>query len=928
MTGFDYLMTKGDARNQTFPPRHTAKDFNELCDAILTHRVQISINDTMTTDERKAEKRKLYWFSAATRPDADGEESRRKPENIAPCAFGMLDVDGCSPGALVYLLPVSARHSVLMYRTASYTDEEPRIRLVCELSRAVSANDRKALGEALETMLMQAAGFELISVKGTHARWERGADYVIFDRNVYGAQSYCYCPPEGALHERYSGSAIDPDALPAPARPRDAQTATSKARKTKARQNDADAADVDDMSAAPDAYVIDDLKSALWFPKMLEKAYSNSAWIDQGYRLASLKGTEFEEEARQMFIDWSVTAADAYPDEELDEVAAKEWDRLEPDKTSYKAIFADAQALGWENPAVQRATARMLPHVETRDDGLYYVTPKMNNQTGEIEEPAVWLCSPVKVIGRGTDGSEEYVIMTWTCNHHAVTQAIPLSETGEREGWRRMKAGGLNVTSKASLRAVLGDYLQRSDETTRWNVAKTTGWQYGAYIMPDGEVIGTPSKPVIFCGQSAAAQGYTVKGTPESWRDNVARLVAGNPSMMTAVAAAFAAPLLSLVGADGFGIHFYEYSSAGKTTTANTAASVWGSPDRTKLTWYGTALGMLNEAVAHNDGFMSLDEIGQNSRRRDVAESAYALFNGVGKLQGRREGGNREIMRFTTLALSTGETDLESFIREDGGRVNAGQLVRLLNIPLTRAACYHSAPDGSAFVEALRSAWQNHHGATGRKWVSLLADNPKAAQEAVAAAKKRWKAMLSGKHEEQAGRVADRFAILEAALILSLPLTGWEAGDCRGAIEHSFNAWITQYGTGNRERVQLVEAVENFLLVNESRFDLLAGEDDYPDLTTEKARRAGWMVTCGAPDGGDVYYVLPGVFKDEVIPGKEPLQAARTLHEAGVLWKKDKKRFQSLTPRIGGKQYRTYALVLVPVSDDPEEETEPGMDLI
>lgn len=925
MTGFDYLMVKG---NPAFPERHNAKDFNELCDAILTHRVQISINETMTDTQRKEEKRKLYWFSAATRPDATGEERRRRPENIAPCAFGMLDVDACTPGALTYTLPVVAKYSALMYRTASHTDDEPRIRLVCELSRAVSADARKALGESLETLLMQAAGFTLASVKESRARWEKGADYAVFDRSVYGAQSYCYCPHEGALSERYNGSAIDPDALPAPARPRDAQKTTSKAKKTKARQNAADAADFDDMSAAPDEYVIDDLKSALWFPEMLEKASDNAAWIDQGYRLASLKGTEFEEEARQLWIDWSVTAAAAYPDEELDEVAAKEWDRLRPDKTSYKALFADAQALGWENPAVQRATARMLPHVETRDDGLYYVTPKMNNQTGEIEGPAVWLCSPVKVIGRGTDGSEEYVVMSWTCNRRPVTEAIPLSETGEREGWRRMKAGGLNVTSKASLRAVLGDYIQRFGKTTRWNVAKTTGWQYGAYIMPDGEVIGTPSKPVIFCGQSAAAQGYTVKGTPESWRASVARLVAGNPSMVTAIAAAFAAPLLSLVGADGFGIHFYEQSSAGKTTTANAAASIWGSPDRTKLTWYGTALGMLNEAVAHNDGFMSLDEIGQNSRRRDVAESAYALFNGVGKLQGRREGGNREMMRFTTLALSTGETDLESFIREDGGRVNAGQLVRLLSIPLTRASCYHTLPDGSAFVEALRNAWQNHHGATGRKWVSWLAENPKAAQEAVAAAKKRWKAMLSGKHEEQAGRVADRFAILEAALILSLPLTGWEAGDCRGAIEHSFNEWITQYGKGNRERVQLVEEVENFLLVNESRFDLLAGGGDYPDLTTDTARRAGWRVTGGKPDEGDVYYVLPGVFRDEVIPGKEPVQAAKILHEAGVLWKKDKKSFQALTPRIRGKQFRTYALMLVPVSDDQEDDDRLYADLI
>lgn len=44
----------------------------------------------MTDEERRKEKQKLYWFSATTQQDGQ----RRKPENMAPCAFGMLDIDG------------------------------------------------------------------------------------------------------------------------------------------------------------------------------------------------------------------------------------------------------------------------------------------------------------------------------------------------------------------------------------------------------------------------------------------------------------------------------------------------------------------------------------------------------------------------------------------------------------------------------------------------------------------------------------------------------------------------------------------------------------------------------------------------------------------------------------------------------------------
>ncbi|KAB2431025.1 DUF927 domain-containing protein, partial [Enterobacter hormaechei] len=131
--------------------------------------------------------------------------------------------------------------------------------------------------------------------------------------------------------------------------------------------------------------------------------------------------------------------------------------------------------------------------------------------------------------------------------------------------------------------------------------------------------------------------GYTVAGTSESWRNSVARLAYGNYAMMTGIAAALAAPLIGLAGADGFGIHFYEQSSAGKTTTANVASSLYGNPDLLRLTWYGTALGLANEAAAHNDGLMPLDEVGQGADPVSVSQSAYALFNGVGKLQGAKE---------------------------------------------------------------------------------------------------------------------------------------------------------------------------------------------------------------------------------------------------------------------------------------------------
>lgn len=41
---------------------------------------------------------------------------------------------------------------------------------------------------------------------------------------------------------------------------------------------------------------------------------------------------------------------------------------------------------------------------------------------------------------------------------------------------------------------------------------------------------------------------------------------------------------------------------------------------------YGTALGLANEAAAHNDALMPLDEIGRGADPVEVYKSAYALL--------------------------------------------------------------------------------------------------------------------------------------------------------------------------------------------------------------------------------------------------------------------------------------------------------------
>lgn len=592
---------------------------------------------------------------------------------------------------------------------------------------------------------------------------------------------------------------------------------------------------------------------------------------------------------------------------------------LEAAAKAFASALYQPQADIQSEPTKGHKENDLKPYVDKRREGLYWIEPKLDNSTNEILEKESWLSTLVNVVGVGEDDAERYLILAWTPEgtDKERIEAIPLRDIGEKEGWARMKSGGMLITAKSGLRSLLADHLQRSGNRELWSIANATGWQYGAYIMPDASIIGRPERPVLFNGRSAAAKGYCVKGTVESWKGSVAKLAYRNPSMMLGIACALSAPLIGLAGADGFGVHLFGGSSAGKTTTANAASSVYGEPDALKLTWYSTALGLVNEAAAHNDGFMPLDEIGQGGNRRAVAESAYALFNGVGKIQGAKEGGNRDLKRWRAMAFSTGEIDLESYIRADGGKINAGQLVRLLNVPISKATEFHGYADGKAHADAMKDGYQNNFGAIGRKWIAYLAEHRDQAVKVVRDSERRWLSLLPPEASEQVRRVASRFAILDAALRLSSDLTGWDESVSHDALLHSFNAWVSEFGMGNREAKAWVEQAAAFLQqFGLSRY-LPYPDSDPRDLPIKNL--AGYRVTNRVTDV-IAFHTWPTVFKDEIAAGANYTAFAQALADAGML-DKPSKGISKKTLSHGGKQCR-FVVLSLPIDDSDDEEND------
>lgn len=176
-------------------------------------------------------------------------------------------------------------------------------------------------------------------------------------------------------------------------------------------------------------------------------------------------------------------------------------------------------------------------------------------------------------------------------------------------------------------------------------------------------------------------------GTLAEWQHKVAACAVGNSRLALFLSAAFAGPLLDIVGEQSGGIHLVGKAQSGKSTAAYIAGSVWGRGDREGQirAWRGTANGLEGVASETSDTVLILDEMGQ-ADSREVGEITYMLANNSGKMRAGRTGNARARKTWRVLFLSTGEVTLAAKMGEAGKRIMAGQEVRLVNIPADAGA--------------------------------------------------------------------------------------------------------------------------------------------------------------------------------------------------------------------------------------------------
>ena len=525
---------------------------------------------------------------------------------------------------------------------------------------------------------------------------------------------------------------------------------------------------------------------------------------------------------------------------------------------------------------------RPRPRFDTDHRGVWWINVRTGKDGEAIEAEPLLLSDPIDIIGTGQDNDGAYyriIKFKDKITRQQKTAALPQAEIADGKCWGRLGFYGLSIESNPTKRRKLADYLQKEGSQTAFTITDRAGWHEDSYIMPSGETITATDKDpaIIYNGDTSQAKAYQPNGELTDWQQNIARYAVGNSRLCLALGASFAAPLLSLLNEESGGFHLMGDSSDGKTTAAKVALSVWGKPSGSLLSWSGTKIGFSNTAAARNDGLLVLDEIGQASPHV-IGDTVYSVMNGINKVQGAKQGGNRALSRWKVMMFSTGEKTPDSILKHNKGDWNAGQAARL---PSIRAAAQygiydtlHGFEDGALLSEHIAQSAEKYHGTAGRLFIQQLLDDLEQAKQQ---ATERMAAFMATIPElsGQARRVAKRFAIAAAALELAAPVTGLPVGVGMAGVKKCFDEWLEANGAGKHEDRRIIEQAEDFI----AQHALGTRFMEWSDKSTNKDH-AGYRKQEGEKLE---LWVIRRVFADEIAQSFDEAKVCRVLVDNGLL---------------------------------------------
>ena len=533
----------------------------------------------------------------------------------------------------------------------------------------------------------------------------------------------------------------------------------------------------------------------------------------------------------------------------------------------------------------------------------------------------IHICDPLHVTAGTCDergNSHGLVLEFHDIQGRSHRWAMPREMLGDGgDGLNRVLAdAGLAVTHDVRNRVLA--YLADQRPERHLTSVGTTGWvslpgESIAFVTPE-RVIG--SERLIFQSPTYHHEGMpSVGGTLEEWQDNVGHLALRNPVLIMSICVALAGPLIRNLGsAESGGLHLQGPSSIGKSTCLAAAVSVWGARDFLRQ-WRATSNGLEAIAAMLTDTCLILDEINEVEPKH-LGQSIYMLANGRGKTRAKQDSTAKQVKSWRLSYLSSGEKTPADYMRMDNARIQAGQEMRLLNVPINRKYGafddLHSMKSGAELSDLIKTSSAKHYGHAGMAFIEQLINF--LSEQPTRILDKRLEEITANifapnrTDDAQAGRAAKKFALFALAgeLASEWDIVPWAQGEATAAAKECFALWRKDFGEGPSESRKILEAVRDFIdLHGHNRFVHLSLSMDEKTASDQRGGylRSGWIER--GPDGQYIYLFSSDGLQ-EATKGFNIGQVTKALDEAGWLYRKGNDGKPSVSKYIDGGTRRVY----------------------
>lgn len=539
-------------------------------------------------------------------------------------------------------------------------------------------------------------------------------------------------------------------------------------------------------------------------------------------------------------------------------------------------------------------------HIDTTDEG----TPKKT-----------WICDPLKVLAVTRDSGQQNWgrLLSWKDNdgheHQWACPAELLQATDQSEFRRVLASGGLVISTNQKVRRLLCDYVLTHRTSMKARCVDKIGWHGGKYVL-SSRVIGTTQDKEILVYQGNESADFSTNGTLKDWQDSIGSLAVRNSRITFAISCAFAGVVVELAGEPGGGFQVTGETSKGKTSALiDPAASVWGHPDQFAKKWRATVNGLESICMARNHNITILDDLGQ-IEPTEAGQAAYLIANGQARQRMNKDITARRVATWKTMLLSSGEIDLSRYIESAGKKAKGGQVARLPSIPADTGSGHyaiedlHGSANGREFSGRIKGLARQHYGTAGLAFLEAVAGDYESISSEIRDALQKIIATfkLPAKHAPEAGRIAERFALVAYAgeLATRYSVTGWAKGSATNAAKACFDAWFDQYGgaVGHEETTLLNQVSAYIEAYGGSRFP---SHDATNEDLTKVHMRSGF-------NKEGKFLVEPGAFRNELCKSHDLKFACRVLIDRGWLIRGSDKTAQTLRIPALGKTAKVYVI--------------------